>query len=85
MFTLTAYGADAVTFRLNFQKQGLLWFFQSLAVDYTLPGILVRQRANVRGCTDLRLCCAAFRILSVTLSLINACAFSKACARAIAL
>ena len=36
VLTATSYGADAATFRLNFPRQGLLWFFQSLTVGYTL-------------------------------------------------
>ena len=65
---LLTYGAAAATVRLNIQRRSLLWFFQSLAVGYMLPGILVRQRA-----TSLLLAVqglyTAFRILSVTLSL----------------
>ena len=46
LLTATSSGADAATFHLNFRRQGFLWFFQSLTVGYTLPGILlVRQRA----------------------------------------
>ena len=72
LLTTTSSGADAATFCLSFRRQGLLWFFQSLAVGCTLPGILVRQRATIGvlySCTGLRLCSAAFCILSITLSL----------------
>ena len=47
MLTATSYGADAATFRLNFRRQGLLWFFQSLTVGYTLA----RQRATSLSAT----------------------------------
>ena len=86
LLTPTSTGTDAVTFRLNFRRQGLLWFFQSLAVGYTLPEILVRQRA-----TSFSLCCtqlygspSLLRTLLYTFRyiVVNACAFSKACSRA---
>ena len=70
--TATSYGADAAIFRQNFRRQGLLWFFQSLAVGYTL----VRQRpTNLSATTAVRVsvfCFAVFRILSVTFSLTRA-------------
>ena len=70
MLTTTSYGADAATFR-HFRRQGLLWFFQSLMVGYTL----VRQRATSLSATHsragLRLLLAVFRILSVTFSLMR--------------
>ena len=65
VLTTTSYGTDAVTFRLNFPRQGLLWFFQSLTVGYTL----VRQRATSLSATTasragLCLLLAVFRLLS---------------------
>ena len=30
MLTATSSGADAATFRLNFRRQGFLWFFRSV-------------------------------------------------------
>ena len=47
VLTATSYGADAATFHLNFPRQGLLWFFQSLTVGY----MLVRQRATSLSAT----------------------------------
>ena len=80
MLTATSYGADAATFRLNFLRQGLLWF---LTVGYTL----VRQRATSLSATELcgspSLACSlpyTFRYIFV-----NACALSKPRARATAL
>ena len=80
MLTATSYGADATTFPLNFRRQGLLWFFQSLTVGYTL----VRQRAtSLQLCGSPSLACSlpyTFRYIFV-----NACALSKPRARATAL
>ena len=81
MLTATSYGADAATFRLNFRRQGLLWFFRSLTVGYTL----VRQRATSLSatCGSPSLACSlpyTFRYIFV-----NACALSKPRARATAL
>ena len=72
------------TFRLNFRRQSLLWFFQSLAVGYMLPGMLVRQRTTSLRCTQLYGSPSLLRSLPYTFRyiVVNACAFSKACARA---
>ena len=46
LLTATSYGTDATTLCLNFRRESLLWFFQSLTVGYTLPEI-IRQRATI--------------------------------------
>ena len=84
MLTATSYGADAATFRLYFRKQGLLWFFQSLTVGYTL----VRQRAtSLSATTAVRVSASLACSLPYTFRYIfvNACALSKPHARATAL
>ena len=70
LLTEMSYGTDAATFRQNFRRQGLLWFFQRLMVDYKLPGI-VRQWAT-RLSTIPVFCFAVFCILSLTFSLTRA-------------
>ena len=81
--TRPPYGADAATFRLNFPRQGLLLFFQSLTVGYTL----VRQRAtSLSATTAVRV--SVFCLQSSVyfpLHFVNACTLSKPCARATAL
>ena len=68
---------------LNFGRQGLLWFFQSLAVGYTLPGILVRQQAINLCCTQLYGAPSLLRSLPYTHTLSLTCAHSqRACAHA---
>ena len=47
VLNVTSYGTDAATFRMNFPRQGFLWFFQSVMVGYTQ----VRQRATSLSAT----------------------------------
>ena len=73
---------------LSCVRKPFLWFFQSLAVVYTVPGILVRQRATslllyyvhvcvLHSCTGLRLCSAAFCILKLSVTLLLTRALSE--------
>ena len=69
VLTATSYGADAATFRLNFRRQGLLWFFQSLTVGY----MLVRQRAtSLSATTAVRVSVSCLQSSAVTFSLTRA-------------
>ena len=52
--TAITTGTDATTFRLNFRRQSLLWFFQSLAASYTLPGILSQPATSLLLSTALQ-------------------------------
>ena len=80
MLTATSYGADAATFCLNFRRQGLLWFFRSLTVGYTL----VRQRAtSLSATTAVRVSVSCLQ--SSVYIFVNTCALSKPRARATAL
>ena len=78
MLTATSYGADAATFRLNFRRQGLLWFFQSLTVGYTL----VRQRATSLSATTAVQVSVSCLQSSVYFPLHFRCTLSKPRARA---